>query len=105
MADLFVAAGYDDLHVTLGPETWQRLTETWAARHVFTHNDGIVDEKYLRKVPTSSARVGQRLVISEALCRRAIDEALVRGVRGTRSIRNTGLSLLPRFLWALRFQT
>jgi hypothetical protein len=43
MADLFVAFSYDDLHVALGPQTWQRLTETWAARHVFTHNDGIVD--------------------------------------------------------------
>ncbi|KAB1149125.1 hypothetical protein F7R91_04930 [Streptomyces luteolifulvus] len=75
MADLFVGAGYDDLRGILEPETWQRLIETWAARHVFTHNDGIVDEKYLRKVPTSSAQVGRRLVISEAICRRAVDDA------------------------------
>lgn len=73
-ADLFVVAGYGDLREILGPETWQRLIETWAARHVFTHNDGIIDEKYLRKVPTSSARVGRRLVISEAICRRAVDD-------------------------------
>jgi len=75
MADLFVAAGYDDLRGILGPETWQRLIETWAARHVFTHNDGIVDEKYLRKVPTSSAQVGRRLVISEASCRRVVEDS------------------------------
>jgi len=74
MADLFVAAGYDDIRRILGPETWQRLIETWAARHVFTHNDGIVDEKYLLKVPTSSATVGRRLVISEAACRRAVED-------------------------------
>ncbi|MFG2652775.1 hypothetical protein [Streptomyces sp. NPDC048436] len=73
-ADLLVAAGYADPRGILGPETWQRLIETWAARHVFTHNDGIVDEKYLRKIPTSSARVGQRLVISEAICRRAVED-------------------------------
>ncbi|MFF1676197.1 hypothetical protein ACFVYG_09210 [Streptomyces sp. NPDC058256] len=75
MAALFMAAGYDDLRVPLGPDTWQRLTETWAARHVFVHNDGVIDDKYLGKVPTSSARVGQRLVISEADCRRAIEDA------------------------------
>jgi hypothetical protein len=75
MADLFVDAGYGDLRGILGPETWQRLVETWAARHVFTHNDGIVDEKYLRKVPTSSAQVGRRLVISEASCRRAVEDS------------------------------
>jgi hypothetical protein len=71
-ADLFVAAGYDDLRVILGPVTWQHLVEIWAARHVFTHNDGIVDAKYLRRIPSSSAQVGQRLVISEAACRRAL---------------------------------
>ncbi|MFD5015361.1 hypothetical protein [Streptomyces chartreusis] len=75
MADLFVGAGYDDLRGIVEPEIWQRLIETWAARHVFTHNDGIVDEKYLRKVPTSSAQVGRRLVISETICRRAVDDA------------------------------
>ncbi|MFJ8062960.1 hypothetical protein [Streptomyces sp. NPDC096142] len=75
MADLFVATGYGDVRGILGPESWQRLVETWAARHVFTHNDGIVDEKYLRKVPTSSAQVGRRLVISEASCRRAVEDS------------------------------
>lgn len=73
-ADLFVAAGYDDLRTELGPQTWQRLTGTWAARHLFTHNDGVVDQKYLAKVPSSSARVGQRLVVSEAICGQAIDD-------------------------------
>ncbi|MEU0715605.1 hypothetical protein ABZ498_00300 [Streptomyces lavendulocolor] len=75
MAALFVAAAYDDVRPELGTQTWKRLTETWAARHVFTHNDGIVDQKYLTKVPTSSARVGQRLVVTEIDCRRAIDDA------------------------------
>ncbi|MET7714463.1 hypothetical protein [Streptomyces sp. NPDC005407] len=75
MAGLFVAAGYDDLRTVLGPQTWQRLTATWATRHVFTHNDGVVDRRYLTKVPASSARAGQRLVVTEADCRRAIDDA------------------------------
>lgn len=73
-ADLFVAAGYADLRIALGAATWQRLTETWAARHLFTHNDGVVDAKYLTKVPTSSARVGQRPVVTDEMCRRALND-------------------------------
>ncbi|MEU6553662.1 hypothetical protein ABZ915_25790 [Streptomyces sp. NPDC046915] len=75
MADLIVTAGFPDLRTTLGSQTWQRLLETWAARHVFTHNDGIVDEKYLIKVPGSSAQIGQRLVLTETMCRSALDDA------------------------------
>ncbi|RZU14409.1 hypothetical protein [Streptomyces sp. BK239] len=75
MAELIVAAGFPDLRTTLGSQTWQRLLETWAARHVFTHNDGIVDEKYLIKVPHSSAQIGQRLVLTETMCRSALDDA------------------------------
>ncbi|MFF5016677.1 hypothetical protein [Streptomyces sp. NPDC001165] len=75
MADLIITAGFPDLRTTLGSQTWQRLLETWAARHVFTHNDGIVDEKYLIKVPGSSAQIGQRLVLTETVCRNALDDA------------------------------
>ncbi|WP_405818670.1 hypothetical protein OG241_26940 [Streptomyces sp. NBC_01390] len=73
-ADLFVAAGYADLRIALGVATWQRLTENWATRHLFTHNDGVVDEKYLTKVPTSSARIGQRLVVTDEMCRRTLND-------------------------------
>ncbi|AZQ36593.1 hypothetical protein EJ357_26740 [Streptomyces cyaneochromogenes] len=75
MADLIVATGFSDLRITLGAQSWQRLLETWAARHVFTHNDGIVDEKYLTRVPSSSTRIGQRLVLTDAACRQALDDA------------------------------
>ncbi|MEV0736152.1 hypothetical protein AB0I51_09315 [Streptomyces sp. NPDC050549] len=75
MADLIIDAGFSDLRTVLGPQAWQRLLETWAARHVFTHNDGIVDEKYLARVPGSSARIGQRLVPTEDMCRQALTDA------------------------------
>lgn len=75
MADLFAAAGYEDLRTLLEPAVWQRLIATWAARHVHTHNDGVIDEKYLRKVPSSPAQAGQRLVITEADCRQAVEDA------------------------------
>ncbi|MEH0441562.1 hypothetical protein QBA74_39815 [Streptomyces scabiei] len=73
-ADLFVAAGHADIRTAVGPATWQRLTETWATRHVFTHNDGVVDARYLARVPASTARVGQRLVVTGEMCRQALDD-------------------------------
>jgi hypothetical protein len=71
-ADLFTADGYADLRTLLDDPTWQRLKKVWATRHAFTHNDGIVDNKYLTQVPASTAQLGQRLTITEALCRQAI---------------------------------
>jgi hypothetical protein len=38
------------------------------------HNDGLVDDRYLRVVPTTDLRLGQRVIVSEALARRAIKE-------------------------------
>ncbi|GIJ12189.1 hypothetical protein ACFFMR_32765 [Micromonospora andamanensis] len=74
-ADLFVAAGYPDLRTVLEPDRWERLIEFWAMRHVFTHNDGLVDAKFLTKVPASTARFGQRLTLTERQCRQAITDA------------------------------
>jgi hypothetical protein len=58
------------------------LETLWAARHVFTHNDGIVDAKYLERVPQSDVRIGQRLSLSDALCREALvdGEVLCRAI-------------------------
>lgn len=74
-ADLFVAARYPDLRAVLDADRWQRLNEFWAMRHVFTHNDGLVDARFLTKVPTSTARIGQRLTLSEQQCRQAITDS------------------------------
>ncbi|MEU7906343.1 hypothetical protein [Actinoplanes sp. NPDC049118] len=84
LADLFVDAGYPDLRDRVDAQQWQRLIKFWATRHVFTHNDGLVDDKFLAKVPASTARVGQRLTITEELCRQAIadTEALCRALVG-----------------------
>lgn len=71
-ADLFMTAGFPDIRSTIDPAVWQRLRETWAARHVFTHNDGLVDAKYLTRVPSAHVIAGQRLTVSEALVRQAV---------------------------------
>jgi len=73
-ADLFVAAGFPDLRTVLDQPTWQRLQQTWAIRHLFTHRDGVVDGRYLATVPGSTAQIGQRLTITEQMCRQAIND-------------------------------
>ncbi|MEU8076770.1 hypothetical protein AB0B31_15105 [Catellatospora citrea] len=59
----------------IDPVVWQRLQHVWAARHLCTHNDGLVDAKYVMKVPASTAQIGQRLTITEATVRQAIADA------------------------------
>jgi hypothetical protein len=75
LADLFVASGYADLRILLDDEVWLRLQATWATRHLFTHNDGVIDDKYIAKMPTSAAKLGRRATVTEPLCRQAIADA------------------------------
>lgn len=74
LADMYQAEFSKDLRSALG-DIWPRLVETWAARHVFTHCDGIVDDKYLRAVPSSPLRTGQRLQITADESYRALTDA------------------------------
>jgi len=71
LADLFEEKLAIDVRSALASE-WPALVEAWAARHVFTHGDGIIDAKYLAAVQTSPFKVGQRLQISEDYSRRAL---------------------------------
>lgn len=71
LADLFAAHVRADLRATPGI-SWDELKRLWAARHVHTHNGGVVDERYLRAVPNSPLRLGQRVIVSEAEARQAI---------------------------------
>jgi hypothetical protein len=74
LADLFVQHLGIDVRAAVGLR-WPALVRAWATRHVFTHCDGVVDSKYLAAVPASTARVGQRLQISEDDARAAIGDA------------------------------
>jgi hypothetical protein len=74
LADLFDVHLGSDLRSALGT-AWPILLQTWAARHVFTHRDGIVDAKYLGSVPQSLLRAGQRLQIREGDAAQAIEKA------------------------------
>ena len=72
-ADLFAEHNVADLRAEVGDD-WADLTGVWAARHVFTHRDGIVDQKYLEST-NSSLVVGQRLRITDTDARLAIRNA------------------------------
>lgn len=82
-ADLFQAKLAIDLRGEVGSD-WPELLEAWAARHVFTHCDGIVDDRYLAAAPTTVVKRGQRLQITEAYSRRILDvtERLCRVLAG-----------------------
>ena len=85
LTDLFLDAG-GDLRASVDL-SWAELRATWAARHVFTHRDGIVDDKYLRAVPNSGLTAGQRLRATHDLARAAIRdaEALCRAIAEPRA--------------------
>ncbi|MFV2110271.1 MULTISPECIES: hypothetical protein [unclassified Micromonospora] len=74
MADRFVDAGFADLRQRVNEAIWQRLKVTWQQRHLLVHNDGVVDSSYLENDPTGSAKLGQRLRISDRECRQAIED-------------------------------
>ena len=74
LADLYDAHLGIDLPASLGT-AWPELQRSWAARHVFTHCDGIIDAKYLEAVPGSPLRQGQRLTVTEAMARDVLRDA------------------------------
>ncbi len=73
-ADLYRDHAGVDLRAELA-DAWPDLEAAWAARHLFTHSDGVVDAKYLRTVPSSTLRIGQRLRATADLAATAIDNA------------------------------
>jgi hypothetical protein len=73
-ADLFFEHTSLDLRAELGPQ-WVELQDAWAARHIFTHADGVVDQKYLDQASNSTLRVGQRLRATEGLARQALSNS------------------------------
>jgi uncharacterized Zn finger protein (UPF0148 family) len=67
-----------DLPVVLGAD-WSTLLESMAARHVLVHTSGIVDQKYLDRVPGSALRIGQRITVSTTQVDSLLDAASALG--------------------------
>lgn len=75
LADLFAAHLGIDVRTAEGVD-WSTLKRLWAARHSHVHADGLVDEKYLKAVPSSLLKLRQRVVITDTDARTAIAQAV-----------------------------
>jgi hypothetical protein len=53
-------------------EVWLRLNTAFAKRHVLTHRGGVVDQRFLDRVPASTLAIGQRLVITRSEAQTAL---------------------------------
>ena len=62
-----------DLPALVGPDAWKHLTRVAAIRHVLVHNAGIVDSKFLNRLPDWPQRVGQKVNVSEHDARRFLE--------------------------------
>ena len=74
LADLFRTQLSKDLPAALGPR-WTELQHPWAGRHIYAHNDGVIDDRYIQAVPAAASRRGERLTVTEEDARHAIDNA------------------------------
>lgn len=81
-AALFSEHASVDVVELVGAARWERLKRAFARRHVLTHNGGIVDQKFLDRVPDSGLKLGQKLVIRRVDAAQALDdvEAVVRAI-------------------------
>jgi len=56
----------------ISADTWVRLSTAFAKRHVLTHRGGVVDQRFLDRVPASNLAVGQRLVVGRSEAERTL---------------------------------
>ncbi|MFZ0977020.1 MAG: hypothetical protein WAN22_32685 [Solirubrobacteraceae bacterium] len=73
-AELFSEQAGLDLVVLTGAERWERVKRAFARRHVLTHNGGVVDQRFLNRVPDSGLKLGQRLVVRRDDAVQALDD-------------------------------
>lgn len=72
LARLFGTHFNCDIAASLGAD-WPALQEVWAIRHVYVHNDGRVDERFKKAVPTSQLAIGQRVPVTAAIAEAAVE--------------------------------
>lgn len=64
-ADLYRGHLGVDLPALVGPDGWAHLGRVAAIRHVLVHNAGIVDDRFLDRLPDWTQQVGQKVHVSE----------------------------------------
>jgi hypothetical protein len=60
------------IRAAISADTWVRLSTAFAKRHVLTHRGGVVDQRFLDRVPASNLAVGQRLVVGRSEAERTL---------------------------------
>jgi hypothetical protein len=65
-ADLYREYLGVDLPVLLGTDGWENLNQAAAMRHVLVHNAGIVDVRFLDRLPDWPQQTGQRIQIKKS---------------------------------------
>lgn len=61
-----IGEGFEDW---LSPPKLERLSIFFQQRHLLSHQDGIVDDTYIKKTGDQSYAIGQRLIITESVVR------------------------------------
>jgi sarcosine oxidase delta subunit len=61
------------LSALVAADTWSRLQTVFQQRHVLIHQQGIVDQQYVDRVPLARQQVGQRIVLGRADGEQALD--------------------------------
>lgn len=65
-ADLYREHLGVDLPDLLGTDSWEHLNQAAAMRHILVHNAGIVDVRFLNRLPAWPQQAGQRIQIKKA---------------------------------------
>jgi hypothetical protein len=64
-----------DIQAALGTVDWDRLLILYGIRHLLTHNNGIVDARHMAKFPSKGFVLGQRVTVSTADAKDALQIA------------------------------
>lgn len=62
-----------DLPALVGLDGWTHLARVAAIRHVLVHNAGVVDSRFLNRLPDWPQQLGQKVHVSEHDARRFLD--------------------------------
>jgi hypothetical protein len=82
--DLFAAHAGFALSSLVSDADWIALGAVFQQRHVLVHRNGTIDQQFVDRVPNTTQRVGQRLIVGRQDAEHALDtlEELVTNVAG-----------------------
>ena len=71
--DLFTAHAGFALSDLVSDAAWTALSTVFQQRHVLVHRNGTIDQQFIDRVPNTSQRVGQRLIVGRQDAELALD--------------------------------